>query len=164
MICRLNPDNLLYQHARNFFSGAVNFRGSWFLQIRKLCLMYSLPHPSVLFQQALPKERFKSMMKKKIIVFWEILLRKEANSLKSLTFFKPQFMSVVRPHPLWETAGHSPIKVAMATIQALFLSGRYRCGKLTRHWSAAGDGSCSMSSSCSGSLEDIPLSSFGAPL
>ena len=117
--------------------------------------MYSLPHPSVLFHQRLPKERFKSMMKKKIIDFWEILLRKEAENLRSLTFFKPEFMSVTTPHPLWVTAGHSPIKVAMATVQATFLSGRYRCGKLTRHWSA-GDGSCAMSSSCSGILEDIP--------
>ena len=30
MICRLDPSNLLHQHASNFFSAAVQFRGSWF--------------------------------------------------------------------------------------------------------------------------------------
>ena len=94
-------------------------------------------------------------MKKNVISYWENVLRQEAGKLKSLTYFKSQFMSLIKPHPLWETAGHSPIKVAMATVQALLLSGRYRCGQLTRHWSV-GDGSCTMSSSCSGILEDIP--------
>ena len=67
---------------------------------------------------------------------------------------KPQFMYLLKPHPVLTTAGHSPIKVAMATVQVLFLSGRYRCGNLTRHWSE-GDGSCTMNSSCTGILETI---------
>ena len=66
-------------------------------------------------------------------------------------------MSLVSPHPLWKTAGHNPIKVSMATVQASLLSGRYRCGSLLRHWSPSKEtGYCKLSLSCSRTLEDIP--------
>ena len=51
MICRMGPQNLLHQHARNFLTSVVQFKGSWFVQIRKWCLLYHLPHPSELFEQ-----------------------------------------------------------------------------------------------------------------
>ena len=71
--------------------------------------------------------------------------------------FRPEFMSLLTPHLLWRTAGHSPFKVAMATVQALFISGRYRCGALTRHWAIPpNDGWCELSSECIGIVEDIP--------
>ena len=117
--------------------------------------MYRLPHPASLFAQPLPKPVFKRMVKKKVINFWEHTFRKESSEVTSLCFFKPHFMSLLHPHPMWKTAGHNPFKVAMATVQARFLSGRYRCGSLTRHWSGS-DGSCLMSPLCSGILEDIP--------
>ena len=58
MICRLDPSNLRHQHASNLFSAAVQFRGSWFNQIRKWCLMYRIPHPSSLFARPLHKDIF----------------------------------------------------------------------------------------------------------
>ena len=156
MICRMDPKNLLYQHARNYLSSAVQFKNSWFSQIRKWCLLYHLPHPTDIFEQHLSKEKFKSLIKKKVLLYWETVLREEASQLKSLNFFKPQFMSLLTPHPIWGTAGYSPVKVSMATIQALFLSGRYRCGALTRHWTTAPkSGSCEMSPLCSRTLEDV---------
>ena len=82
-------------------------------------------------------------------------MRREAVDLRSLVFFKPYYMSLLSPHQLWTTAGHNPFKVAMATVQARFLSGRYRCGSLTRHWTG-GEGKCLMSSICMDVLEDIP--------
>ena len=71
--------------------------------------------------------------------------------------FRPQYMSLVTPHLIWRTAGHSPFKVAMASVQALFISGRYRCGALTRHWTCPPtDGCCELSSQCINIIEDIP--------
>ena len=65
-------------------------------------------------------------------------------------------MSLLTPHLLWKTAGHSPTRVAMATIQALFLSGRYRCGSLIRHWAPCIDnGFCHLSPACTEIIEDI---------
>ena len=48
MIVRLRNDNVLHQHAKNIFTAATISKGSWFHQIRKWCLMYNLPHPSVI--------------------------------------------------------------------------------------------------------------------
>ena len=132
MICRLDKRNLLYQHAYNWFS-AVHFRGSWFHQIREWCLLYGVPHSSILFNQPLDKNIFKTTVKKHVVRYWENVLRDEASTLKSLSMFRPQYMSLLTPHLIWRTAGHSPFKIAMASVQALFISGRYRCGALTRH-------------------------------
>ena len=61
------------------------------------------------------------------------------------------------PHPIWSSAGSSPAKVAMATIQAKMLSGRYRTEKLCRHWSKNKNGFCLLlSPSCSTTPEDLP--------
>ena len=153
MICRL-PQNLLHRHAVNYFSSVATFKGSWFQQIRNLCLMYDLPHPQTLLSFPLGKDQFKTLAKKHVISYWEVILRSEASSLKSLTFFHPNFMSLVAPHPIWSTAGNSPYKIAMATVQAKMLSGRYRSGALTRHWDSS-PGFCTLSTDCQGSLDDL---------
>ena len=155
MICRL-PENILHKHAVNYFSSVTPSSKSWFSQIRALCLQYDLPHPLEQLESPLKKTPFRNTTKKKVIRYWESVLRAEASSLDSLIFFKPNFMSLVTPHPLWVTAGSSPSKVAMATIQAKMMSGRYRTERLCRHWSKNKDGFCLLSSSCAETIEDIP--------
>ena len=153
MISRL-PSNILHQHARHIFSNITKSRGSWFQQIKNLCLKYSLPHPATLMSKPPPKDEFKVTVKKHVIDYWEQKLRYEAQLLPSLAFFKPQFMSLSKSHPLWTTAGASPTKVVMATVQARFLSGRYRTQSLCRHWSGT-SGTCELSPDCD-TPEDIP--------
>ena len=65
-------------------------------------------------------------MKKQVLRFWEEKLCEDAWPRLSLVYFKPQYMSLSRPHPIFSTAGSSPYEVTKAGIQALFLSGRYR--------------------------------------
>ena len=154
MICRM-PDNILHTHAVNIYSSVTISKVSWFHQIRQICLQYGLPYPLDMLTYPMEKFNFKKLVKSKVISYWEIRLRKEAELLTSLSSFKPSFMSLTRPHPLWTTAGHSPRKVAMALVQALMLSGRYRTNSLLRHWSST-DGSCSLSVECKNILEDIP--------
>ena len=159
MICRLqngtNNTNLLRKHAENYFSVAMNFRGSWFNQIRSNCLLYGLPHPSSLLEHPPEKEIFRILVKKKVISYWEDLLRKEASKLTSLKYFKPHYMSLLSPHPLWETAGHLPHKVAQATVQAQMISGRYRCGAMIRHWTPGYSGCCELSPQCEQTIDDV---------
>ena len=100
------------------------------------------------------KEDFKKLIKQKVIAYWEVTLRDEADKLKSLCYFKPDFMSLMVPHRLWTSAGYSPYNVAKATVQATMLSGRYRCGALERHW-GKGDGYCTLSESCAESMDDV---------
>ena len=64
-------------------------------------------------------------------------------------------MSMKHVHPMFWTAGNSPRQVTMATVQAVMISGRYRCGALTRHWSSSDNGYCSLSTLCHGILDDI---------
>ena len=95
-------------------------------------------------------------MKKHVIDYWEKILQAEANPLPSLNYFKPSFMSLTSIHPIWSTAGYSSSKVAMATIQARMLSGRYRTEYLCRHWSKNKAGICLLSEACSSTLDQLP--------
>ena len=92
-------------------------------------------------------------MKSKIVSYWEVVLREEVKSLKSLCYFKPKFMSLTQSHSLFFYAGHSPFNVAKSSMQAIMLSGRYRCGSLTHYWDKS-DGVCRLSPHCN-ELEDL---------
>ena len=70
--------------------------------------------------------------------------------------FKPQYMSLVTPHPLWVTAGSSPYEVTKAEVQAKMLSGRYRTERMCRFWSANRFGYC-LAPSCSGQCQNEDL-------
>ena len=155
MISRLK-ENVLHAHATNYFSSATISPKSWFQQIRELCLTYKLPHPLELLTSPPAKSSFKTLVKKSVISFWEIQLRQEASLLPSLMYFKPAFMSLTSPHPLWLTAGSSPSKVTMATVQSLMVSGRYRTESLCSNWSKNKTGVCLLSPECSNTKEDIP--------
>ena len=152
MVSRL-PRSALNKHAINVFKNVTLSRSSWFHQIKKLCLQYSLPHPATILSSPPQKEVFKATVKRHIVDYWEQKLRHEATMLPSLEFFHPNYMSLTRTHPLWTTAGSSPTKVVMATIQAQFLSGRYRTQALCSHWSGS-SGDCQVSPDCKTS-EDI---------
>ena len=157
MITRDNG-SVLHQHAENIFLSKTTSKSSWFDQVRDLCLLYALPHPIDLLQSPPTKVSFKRLVKKKIISYWEAVLRAEAASLSSLIFFHPEYMSLVRPHHLWLTAGPSPAKICMASVQATLLSGRYQTEDLARHWSQNKNGVCLISPECSNLslIEDIP--------
>ena len=78
-------------------------------------------------------------------------LRAHAATLASLRYFKPQYMSLCRPHPLWSVALDSYSANKTVTV-ARMISGRYRCGSLTLHFSTMSSGLCA---SCGQELEDI---------
>ena len=153
MICRLDPNNILHRHAWNIYTSSTLSKGSWFHQIRRCCIQYNLPHPSLILSSPPSKMQWKKLVKSKIIDYWENILRNEAKSLKSLTLFKAEFMNIICVHPIYAFAGNSPINVAKATIQALMLSARYWCGSLSRHWDKT-TGLCKISTECQ-ELEDV---------
>ena len=155
MITRL-PGSILHQHAKSFFSFSTISKKSWFVQIRKWCLLYDLPHPRTLLSAPpLTKETFRSSVRKKVISYWENLLRDEAAPKPSLLSFRPSFMYLASIHPIFTTAGSSPPKIAMASVQAVMLSGRYRTEALCSHWSKNKEGVCLLSDSCSNIVDDI---------
>ena len=155
MLCRLPCENALRKYANEMFESGPLSKKAWFAQIQALCVMYSLPQPLVLLTSPPEKDAFKLSIKKKVLAYWESLLRDEAKALKSLCYFKPHFMSLLKPHPLFTSAGTSPYRVTKACIQARMMSGRYRCGALFRHWKPLNSGYCLLSESCK-VIEDVP--------
>ena len=147
MISRM-PGSILHQYATEVYT-ARGTAWSWFHQVRDLCLSYQLPHPLTLLTTPRSKEAFKNLVKKHVVNFWELKLRADAEPLTSLKYFKPEFMSLLKPHPLLVTAGAHPYEVTKANVQALFLSGRYRTELLSRHWSSNEQGFCLLPS-CAG--------------
>jgi hypothetical protein len=69
-------------------------------------------------------------------------------------YFKPEYMSLTKPHPIWSTAGSNPYEVSKAVQQARFLSGRYRSEYLSRHWTNNKEGYC-LSPTCSNEVESV---------
>ena len=113
MICRL-PGNILNLHAVNIFTFATS--KSWFLNIRDVCLQYKLPNPLELLKAPLPKEKYKNLIKKHVVDYWEQELRSEqseASVRDPLTYFKPEFMSLQRPQVA--PPAHPPAKISASS-------------------------------------------------
>ena len=144
MVSRLDSSSILHRHATFVLSNAKPSSHSWFLQIRDLSMKYSLPDPLTILTNPPSKASFKRSTKAKIVDFWETKLRADASPLDSLIFFKPQFYSLSKPHPIWTSAGNNAYEVEKACCQARMLSGRFRTCWLTRHWSGDSSGSCSL--------------------
>ena len=154
MVARLCSDPLNI-HARSVLTEAKKSAKSWFTQIRDLSLLYQLPHPLIILDNPPTKETYKKLVKSHIFDFWENKLRGEASMLPSLDYCKANFMSLLKPHPIWTTAQGNPHEVSKAIQQARFLSGRYRTEYLSRHWSDNPQGYCQADDSCINTTEDI---------
>ena len=161
MVCRLQ-NSFINKIARYQLTTAKPSSGSWFLQIRNLCLKYSLPSALTLLQYPPTKQKYRTLVKAKIVDFWETSLRAQALSMqsKSLRFFKAEYMSLTRPHPIWSSCGSNPYEINKAIVQARMLSGRYVTDQLARHWRGNTNGMCTIPS-CpgteAGSLEHLLL-------
>ena len=141
MICHL-PDDPLHKRAKFALSTCDKGSKSWFSQVRGLCLQYGLPHPLHLLHEPLSKSKFRKLVRSRVVDYWESKLRAEVLSLDSLKYFKPEFHSLLYPHPILWTAGANPYEVSKALIQCKMLSGRYRSEVVARHWSNNPNGFC----------------------
>jgi hypothetical protein len=145
MITRLKDDPL-HMHAIQVLLTSSACPKSWFVGVRDLLLQYQLPHPLVLLGSPQSKERFKNLVKSKVLDYWHTKLRGDASFLLSVPYFHPQYMSLTSPHKLLTAAGSNPYEVAKARIQLQFLISQYRSAKLTRHWSPSNpQGLCTFS-------------------
>ena len=91
---------------------------------------------------------------------WEGKLLDQASDLTSAPYFKPAFMSLSRPHPIWTSCGSNPFECHKAVIASRMLSGRYLTDRLQRHWTQNKTGSCLLQNcifGSEGSLEHLLL-------
>ena len=124
LICRL-PENILHKLAISKLLTEADSSSSWFVQIRLLCVQYNLPSPLILLYQPRTKASFTSLVKAKVVDFWEAKYRAEAAPKTSLEYFKPEFCSLLHPHPLWTTCRNNSFEVNKSIVVARLMSGRY---------------------------------------
>ena len=133
MISRL-PNNVLHKIATNVLVSDPDSSKSWFMRIRLLCTQYSLPSPLQILLNPPSKESFNRLVKSRILDYWETSLRSEALSKSSLVYFKPAFMSLSKPHPMFTTCSSNTFETNKSICQAALLSGRFKTDYLSRHW------------------------------
>ena len=141
MVCHL-PEDPLHVHAKDvltLFSPSAN---SWFQRIRDITKQYQLPHPLDLLENPLPRKRLKRLFKLKVTEYWQHVLAQECLALKSLQHLNPLKCSLLKPHPVWTSAGSNSYEIQKSTILARMISGRYRTDMLCRFWSSNRLGHC----------------------
>ena len=145
MICRLQ-NNILHKIAQYVLTRLPDSAKSWFIQIKKLCFQYSLPHPLQLLAQPPEKQELKKLINLKVQDFWQLKLRQEAAKLEnnSLKYFNPNFMSLSQPHHLWLSCGNDRYQLNKACQQAKYLSGRSRTEKLCSYFSKENSPFCQL--------------------
>ena len=153
MIARL-PDDPLHHHAIYILSQQLRNGKSWFLIIDKLTNQYNLPNPLSLLHSPMAKNEFKVLCKKKVLEYWQEILRAEARALPSLQFFKPEFYTLSRPAQSLVSAGNSGYEVSKLIVQLRLLSGRYRTERLCRFWSDNREGVC-LFNTCLGQSDTV---------
>ena len=142
-LARLGTQSILQQVGRQVLLSDGKGK-SWFLQVRAITQQYGLPDPLMILQSPPSKESWKRQCKAMVISFWEERLRGEATLLPSLTYFKPSYMSLTSPHPIWSLA-ESPFEISKASTVAAMISGRYVTDHRARHWSKSNpSGECQL--------------------
>ena len=152
MICHL-PGNILNNIANQLLTYSSQSNKNWFANIRDICFKYNLPHPLLLLKDPPSKDQLKRLIKTNITDFWQNKLRAHSATLedKSLRYFKPQFMSLSHPHPMWRMAVTS-YQVNKCVTVSRMLSGRFRCGSLLKHFHPHISGVCEL---CGQEMEDL---------
>ena len=119
MIARLGPSNILHQHGLHILLNQDNKNTSkfWYAGVRSICMQYNIPDPLLVLQSPPTHYHWKNFTKCKVLECWQAKYRGVADHLDSLEYFKPHFMSLSTPHPLWTTAG-SPFEVSKAVVSA----------------------------------------------
>ena len=95
------PENILNKIAFQILTTLRDSSQSWFVNIKKLCYQYCLPHPLQLLQQPPDMTTFKNTVKLQITDFWRKKLIADAAPLDSLRYMNLNYMSLNKSHPLW---------------------------------------------------------------
>ena len=151
MLGHLGPDNILTKFGTNILLAPPSCR-SWFCRVAELAELYGLPSPLSILTSPPSKPSWKRTVRAAMTNHWETKLRQQASKLESLTLCQTQYMSLVKPHPVWTSAGASSYEVEKATVQARVISGRFRSDWLRRHWSGDPTGLCQVCLSAPGTL------------
>ena len=106
-------------------------------------LVYKIGNPLSFLSNTPTKAVYKKLVKTAIKVHWFNKFKSQICSLKSLRYFKFEFLGF-HVHPIFSTCSASPYETEKATVQARLLSGRYYLERVTRFWTDNEEGLCSL--------------------
>ena len=99
MISRL-PNSNLHRLAKNILATHPDSSKSFFVIVRKLCQKYCLQSPLSLLENPPTKSSFKSLVKSRVLDYYNKIYREEVQSKSSLHNFRIEYMSLCKPHPV----------------------------------------------------------------
>ena len=97
-ICRLGDDSMEKQLARRQLSFKSFSSHSWYIAIRKLLIMYDLPHPWDLLDDPPTKTRWKATVNKCVSEYWCSTIRENAALCPSLQYLNTEDYMPGRKH------------------------------------------------------------------
>ena len=166
MISRSKSSSILQQIGRGALLSIPCNKKSWFTKMRSICQIYNLKDPLLVLQDPPSKETWKGRCKSAVISFWEQKLRSQAALLPSLAYFRPEFMSLTKAHPIWNMT-ENDYEVKKATTVCEMLSGRYNTDYHVRYWSRLNpSGLCQLCLAANHARESLDQtnSEFNVPL
>ena len=98
-ICRLNEDTVEKQLTRRQFSVKGSMGSSWFVEIRKLMLKYSLPPAWEVLDIPPTKFRWKRLLSRHVNTYWSEQIKSHAVLYSSLKYLNVDHYFPGRKHP-----------------------------------------------------------------
>jgi hypothetical protein len=123
---------------------------SWLIYIVKLCHTYRLPSPHEMVICPIPVPRWRSLVKTKVLGWWEDHTRLEAASMSTLKHLNISEVSFRKVHPVWQIAVPSVQNVERARIKARLLTGTYMFQATRSRYDAQINSTCQL---CDGEPE-----------
>ena len=124
---------------------------SWFVATQKLLRRYKLPPLLEIMAGNIPKEAWKSMVKKAISTHWKNSIEEEANTKSTLKHMNTTF-TPGQPHLVWKSTNPSHRDVRRAHIKAKLMTGTYILQSNRAAFNQTTDKTCPM---CNGGDESI---------
>ena len=98
---------------------------SWVWYVQHLLKKYCLPSAFSLLHETPRKGEFKSLVKRRVLAYWESELKREARKKSTLSMININMCSLRSPHPIWQLGAASPYTVTKAAVKVKLLVQRY---------------------------------------
>ena len=98
---------------------------SWFNLVKTILETYNLPSIFSLFNQQIPKSKWKSMLNKAVNEYIEAKWQNDLKAKPSLKYINPNSLKVGKSHPIWATVRNSITDNKRAQLKCKILTGTY---------------------------------------
>jgi hypothetical protein len=112
---------------------------SWFKDTELLLLKYGLPTSRALFQDPVPKDKWKAQVRKAVSGFWTTSLLHDAQAKTSLRWLNLQHVHVGVVHHCWWYVMPSVKDVRRAAVKVKMLTGTYPTQERLASWDSRGN-------------------------